>query len=232
MDHVGICNHQIHALLAAGYNVLCFDLPGHGLSSGDQAGIDSFADYVEVLAELVRHASNHLPPPHFVVAQSTGCSIAMDFLMHNDHHIEKLVLLAPLVIPKKWRWIKCQLHVLGKFISRVPRKFVKNSADEQFLHWLKHEDPLQTRWIKSSWVRALYQWQNHFSHSPCSDLDTLIIQGDNDQTVDWRYNLPQIEKKFTQSQRFIVGGANHHLMKEDEMYRQVVFAEIIDFLQE
>ena len=84
MDHVGLYNHLIHSLLDAGYSVLAFDLPGHGLSSGEQAGIDDFSDYQKVLQELMLHAKKQLPKPWYLVGQSTGGAIAMDYLMNKQ----------------------------------------------------------------------------------------------------------------------------------------------------
>ena len=233
MDHVGLYNHIIKAMLQAGYNVLAFDLPGHGLSSGEQAGIPSFAVYQQVLAALMAEASDNLSQPWMVVGQSTGGLIAMDYLLNNDAHgFEKAVLMAPLVIPRKWFFIKLQLFLLGWLLNRVPREFVRNSSDDEFLYFLKHEDPLQTRWIATSWVRSLYYWQAHFEQCKISDTSIFVIQGENDVTVDWQYNLPRVAGKFSNYRELLLKKANHHLVKESEAIRTVIFTEILAFLDE
>ena len=47
-DHTGLYNKLIAWALESGFNVLIFDLPGHGLSSGEPAVIDDFGDYLRL----------------------------------------------------------------------------------------------------------------------------------------------------------------------------------------
>lgn len=48
-DHLGTLKNLIDESLEKGFAVAVFDLPGHGLSSGNRGAIKSFSDYVEVL---------------------------------------------------------------------------------------------------------------------------------------------------------------------------------------
>ncbi|MED5413144.1 MAG: alpha/beta fold hydrolase, partial [Pseudomonadota bacterium] len=48
-DHTGLYGHLIKHCLQKGLTVISFDLPGHGLSSGDPASIDSFNQYSDAL---------------------------------------------------------------------------------------------------------------------------------------------------------------------------------------
>jgi alpha-beta hydrolase superfamily lysophospholipase len=48
-DHGGLYGKLLRYLLHKGYGVVLFDLPGHGLSSGDRAAITSFTQYTDVL---------------------------------------------------------------------------------------------------------------------------------------------------------------------------------------
>lgn len=233
MDHTGLYNHIIELLLNAGFNVLVFDLPGHGLSSGEQAGIPDFADYQKVLSGLMLEAQKILPKPWYIVAQSTGGAIAMDYLMnHPTHEFSKAVLLAPLVIPQKWSYIKLQLLIIGWFLKAIPREFVINSHDDEFLFFLKYRDPLQSRKITGSWVKALYHWQKHFQLSAVSATPLLVIQGDEDTTVDWRYNLKHIANKFSNYKEVLVKDARHHLVKETEALRNIIFTEVLSFIDD
>lgn len=231
MDHTGLYNHVIEVLLQSGYNVLAYDLPGHGLSSGEQAGIPSFADYQKVLSGLMEEAKENLPKPWHVVAQSTGGAIAMDFLMSNPAHgFSKAILLAPLVIPKRWAYIKFQLFMIGWVLRSVPREFVKNSNDEEFLYFLKYQDSMQTKKIAGSWVKALFFWQKHFSQCTPCEIPLLVIQGDADFTIDWQYNLKRIAEKFPKYKEVLVEGARHHLVKESDILRKKIFTELLRFL--
>ena len=231
MDHSGLYNHLIKALLEAEYNVLVYDHPGHGLSSGEQAGIQSYQDFQQVLSELLDKLENKLPKPWSVIGQSMGGAISADFVLHNtQHQFNKCVLLAPLVTPKHWSTIKVQYQGLKHLVNGVPRKFRDSSLDKDFLQFLAHNDPLQTKQIRTSWVKSLIEWQDHILASYPSKMPTLLIQGDNDNTIDWRYGLEVYKEKFTQLEIVILASANHHLVCETPILRDKAIGAAIRFL--
>lgn len=230
-DHSGLYGPLFVMLLENGFNVLTYDLPGHGLSSGEQAGIPDFADYQAVFKGLLTEAKGHLLQPLYLMGQSTGGSIAMDYVLYNpQHEFKKLVLLAPLVIPKYWGLLRSMLLTVGVFLNAAPRDFSKNTHNVEFLKFVKNTDPMQSLTVKKSWAKALLKWQTHFQEAPPSALPTLVLQGDKDGTVDWRYDLKQIPKKFTQLKIVILSGARHHIANESEFYREQLFDEIENFL--
>jgi alpha-beta hydrolase superfamily lysophospholipase len=119
-DHTGLYGPLFLMLLKNGFNILTYDLPGHGLSSGEPAGIPSFEDYQAVLKGLLDAAKGHLAQPLYLMGQSTGGAIAMDYVLYNPaHQFQKLVLLAPLVIPKNWAFLRGILFSLKYFFQRL-----------------------------------------------------------------------------------------------------------------
>ena len=48
----------------------------------------------------------------------------------------------------------------------------------------------------------------------------LVIQGDKDGTVDWKYNLELMSKKFPNAKVEMILGANHELFNEAMEYKQ------------
>lgn len=232
-DHLGLYDRLIGHLLKSGFNVVGLDLPGHGLSlSGIRAGIESFSAYQEAVTPFIEQATQTLSGSWFLLGQSTGGTIAMDYILHNPKHpFAKQILLAPLVIPAHWPLIKLQLFAARRFLKSVPRKFNRNSGDEKFLRFVRLKDPLQPKWLKTSWVQSLYDWQEHFEHSPSSVLPTLLIQGDKDTVVDWQYNREKVKEKFSQTTELIIPGANHHLANESDQLRKQVFSQIIGYLE-
>ncbi len=232
MDHSGLYVHLIRVLLENNFNVLINDHPGHGLSSGEQAGIESYQKYQVVLKGLIEKFEKDMPQPWYMVGQSMGGAISADFILHNnDKRFEKLVLLAPLVTPMHWETIKIQLQGLKHFLNGVPRKFRDSSLDREFLQFLEKDDPLQTKHVKTTWVKALLAWQDHIDKSYPSELPTLLVQGDNDNTIDWRYGLEVYKKKFTELNIKILASANHHLVCETTILREQAFKHIIDFIK-
>jgi lysophospholipase len=230
-DHVGIYDHLIGHLLAQGWNVVAFDLPGHGLSGGDEAAIDSFDEYQVVLRAVLRGiVAAGLPAPLHAVGQSTGGAILMDYLAHLQHGeapaFARAAVLAPLVRPVHWPANRALYYLLSPLRTYIGRKFAANSHDEDFLRFLRDRDPLQARRLSVRWVGAMKDWIPRMESAPASDFPLAVVQGDEDGTVDWRHNLPVVRAKFPRATVTLVGTGRHQLVNEAPALRAQVFAAI------
>ncbi len=233
-DHAGLFGHLIRHCLQNGLSVVIYDLPGHGLSSGPVASIDSFADYCESLLVCLALAQEKLPKPWHLLGQSTGAAIIMDSLLHHDlanrFAIDQHILLCPLLYSANWRWSRISFYLLRNVISSIARKFAVNSHDEQFLYFLKNTDALQSQVLPVSWINAMVDYHNRFHRADTTDTPLHIIQGTGDTTVDWKRNIQLIIKKFPQSDATLIAEARHHLVNEAERYRGEVFEKISEIL--
>ncbi|MCG8412585.1 MAG: alpha/beta hydrolase [Pseudomonadales bacterium] len=233
-DHAGLFSHLIRHCLQNGLSVVIFDMPGHGLSSGPVASIDSFADYCESLLACLTLAQEKLPKPWHLLGQSTGGAIIMDSLLHHDltnrFDIGQYVLLCPLLYSANWRWSRISFYLLRNFVSSIARKFAVNSHDEKFLYFLKNTDALQSQILPVSWINAMVDYHNRFLAANTTDTPLHIIQGTGDTTVDWQRNMQLISEKFPQSDITLISDARHHLANEAEAYRREVFERISGIL--
>jgi lysophospholipase len=223
-DHAGLYGHLIKYCLQRNLAVVIFDLPGHGLSSGDRASIESFAQYREVFSECLRMAQKAgISKPWLAIGQSTGSAIIMDYTLANGekpHPFEHIVLLAPLVRPYQW-WRGSALHtLLMPFVKTIKRDFVVNSSNEEFLRFVRESDPLQSRRLSALWVGALKRWLVEFEQYNACDIPVSVVQGALDTTVDWRYNLRAIERKFPHATTYMIADARHHLVNESQGIRE------------
>lgn len=229
-DHVGLYGHLIRHLLEGGLAVLAFDLPGHGLSSGAPATIDSFDHYVAALDASLAAMEASLPGPAFLLGQSTGGAIAMEWLLAGGHTRDSnpfagVVLLAPLVRPYRWPLARVGYELGRLFISERPRSFRSNSRNQAFLEFLRDRDPLQARVLPVRWVTAMQAWRRRFERYAPTDIAPLVVQGHRDMTVDWRYNLRVIDRLF-EPRLFFVPEASHHLVNETPEIRAQIFQAI------
>jgi alpha-beta hydrolase superfamily lysophospholipase len=233
-DHLGLYRHLLKRLLEHRWRVVLWDLPGHGLSSGRRACIDDFGDYGDCLRALQEQLSQQglAPRPWLGVGQSTGAAIlATDALSRpDDGHWSGLALLAPLVRP--WGWAQSSwLHSLvGPFVRTLPRRFRDNSTDAEFAAFLREHDPLQPDRLSVSWISAMRRWMPQLLALPPSELPTLILQGEQDLTVDWEWNLSVLERKFPHARIHRHPEARHHLVNEAEPIRRTLFAVLDDFI--
>ncbi|MBK6508587.1 MAG: alpha/beta hydrolase [Haliea sp.] len=227
-DHSGLFNKLIAWALAHRCNVLIFDLPGHGLSSGEPAVIDDFGDYSRAIDTVLRATS--LPAlPWWVMAQSTGGAALIDYARKYAWPFAATVLLAPLVRPARWASVSAAHRLLAPFVPSVERKFAANSSDREFLDFLKR-DPLQSRRTSLRWVGALRRWLRELPRRDLGVGAVLVIQGDADATVDWRYNVGFVSALFPGSRVEYLPGAGHQLANESESYRRTYLASVVAWL--
>lgn len=230
-DHVGIFGHAIEFGLQQGMAVLAFDLPGHGLSSGEPVAIDSFDQYADVLDAVLHAARPLLPAPYFALGQSTGCSVLLNYLWRYEAeravpHLQRIALCAPLVLPRAWGRNKIAYALLHRFIKTLPRGRAASSHDPEFIRFISERDCLQSPFLAVSWVGAMKQWDAQFRKFPPLPHRVLVVQGDEDMTVAWRYNLEQIKRALPNVRVAMIPGAGHQLVNESEPLRAQVFTAI------
>lgn len=85
--HAGQMTALVEPLVAAGYEVIAVDLPGHGLSSGDRSSVVHFAD---AIAEVARAIGN----VDLLVAHSLGAAAAT-LALSRGLAVRRVVYFAP-----------------------------------------------------------------------------------------------------------------------------------------
>ncbi|WP_286240271.1 alpha/beta hydrolase [Neptuniibacter halophilus] len=236
MDHVGLYQRLIHDLHRQGYDLLCYDLSGHGLSDGDALAVDDFQHYASQLAELLTCLQSTLVHPVHLLGQSTGAAVIMAHqLLFSTQQMVPLgqrILLAPLVRPALWRSIRRKFRLLKYFLRRVPRRYSLNSHDKVFCRFISEQDPLQHRDIPVSWVGAMLAWGDWVEQHKPVPGGIHMIQGTGDGTVDWRHNMAVLGRLYPELDLLLIEEARHHLVNETAHYRDRVFNRIEQILQQ
>ena len=217
-DHTGILKNLITLCIREKYCVVAFDLPGHGLSSGAPAAIDSFGEYKAALEDFLSLCAPHVPKPYAAIGHSAGCAVILTHLFYSAASpFSRVILLAPLVHSEFWTLSKAG-HALIPFVSSTPRWMRNASHDAAFLKWFDR-DPLQSKTFPVKWATALYRWEAGIVSAAPRTLPVSVIQGSGDDCVDWRYNIPFLRKKIPGCDVHMIEGARHQLLNETEPWR-------------
>jgi alpha-beta hydrolase superfamily lysophospholipase len=227
-DHTGLFGHLIEFGLRRGCNVIAFDLPGHGLSSGEPVAIDDFSEYSQGIVDVM--AAAVVPDlPWWAMAQSTGCSALIDYAAKYPWKFTSTVFLAPLIRPVSWGKLRLGHVLLHRFKNTITRKFTQNSGDKTFLEFVQN-DPLASGQLSLRWVAALRAWLGRLEYKDLGTGPILVVQGDADGTVDWCYNMEHICELFPGSQIELLPGAGHHLANETADLRRVYLEKVTEFV--
>jgi alpha-beta hydrolase superfamily lysophospholipase len=232
-DHVGLYGYLIRYLLSRGLIVITFDQPGHGLTSGEPAQVDSFDRYVQAVVDVLAFARTTLSSSandwHWV-GQSMGGAVLMEYFARETEKVNgDVVLFAPLVRPFGWginRWV---FAVAERTIKAKKRVLTKNADNQAFLDFLSR-DPLQADVLPVSWVRAMVNWFQMFESYPESELAPKIIQGEQDKTVAWQHNRRILKKRYPQSEWLMLPSARHHLVNESADLRMQMWRWLDNWL--
>lgn len=236
LDHSGLYRHMIRDCLERGYAVFIYDLPGHGLSSGARADIPDFSHYQLVLNEALAQYGGDLPQPYYGIGQSTGAAILMDYVLTAQQKglvptFHRTLLLAPLLRPAQWTQIRFGYWLIHFLKKTVPRVFRRNSSDEEFLRFVRDDDPLQAHTVPMGWIGALKRWVSYMEQKPACDFPVLMVQGVRDETVEWPYNNNFVRSHFKVEYEEILPEASHQLVNERDDIRAPVHAALACMLK-
>ena len=109
-------------LLAAGYAVVTYDVPGNGASA---RGMTSMPEYARALMAVAAHTGSGRPP-HAVIAHSMGCS-GTALALSWGLEVGRLAFLAPAADPPAWvepfvRALGLRPSVLERLKARSERR--------------------------------------------------------------------------------------------------------------
>lgn len=230
LDHSGGLSGTINELLRHGYTVFTVDLPGHGLSQGEEGSIHSFKEYIDAVEDAYRNMVYYIPEGEVIgLGHSTGAAILFQSIGQKRIFLDRLVMAAPLYLPYQWKKTKGIIKVFSRIIPKSRRAFKKNSDDELY-HQFITRDPLQVHYLKADWFFAMANWQEEIRYSPIVRVPVYLIQGERDTTVDAKRTISFYEQKCRYLQVCLVPEARHQVLNERQALRESVHRRILSFL--
>jgi len=230
LDNLGLYRHLIEHLIRQNLTVVCFDLPGLGLSDGEQAFIGNFADYTLALQAILDLCQKQFTAPFHGLGQSTGSAILLKHLLDHpakeDYPFKSLNLLAPLLHPKGWWLNRHILPFIKLFKKSLKRHFGNSSHDSEFLTFIRDKDIFQPKTMPVPWFEAADKWAQQFETCNGNDFPVNIIQGTGDTTLDWKYNLRVFKEKLPNMRLNLINAAYHHMANETKDIRSQIFGAI------
>jgi alpha-beta hydrolase superfamily lysophospholipase len=231
-DHAGLFARLIKFCLGEGFDVLCMEMPGHGLSDGQYCAVDSFFTYAALWEAFILQQALHLATPLVGMGQSTGCTGLTAMALNTGCPLRANIFLSPLVRPQHWLKVRTTYYALGNFMQKIARSKRTNSHDQTF-NTLLFNDPLQPQFLSVQWVRALMSWVDALDHWPASpsQVPLWIFQGSADEVVDFDWNIACLSSRFAQVQVQMIEGAKHHLANETPSLTAALWPAVADALR-
>lgn len=209
----------IRAMLSHGYLVVAPALPGHGLSAGERAGIRDFSDYGQFISDLLTQLGEQLPTPWHAVGHSTGATALYEYIREytplDPDPFTAVVFLAPLVRSTWYRASRIGRFLALPFVSRIPAGV---------------DDPLVPSTMPLSWFDAQVRWNQRAESFAIVTRPILVIQGDLDTVVDWRYNRRFLERKLACLRYELLPQAGHVVHDSDPATRRATINLLNEYI--
>ena len=232
--HSSIFSKMVDCLLDSNYAVYGFDLRGNGRSQGQRGYINNWAEFrqdLKAFTDLVKTENPHLPL--FLLGQSLGGAIVLDYTLREPDDIKGLILMSPALGLGISRW----LIILSKLFSAILPHFTLDTgidlsacsrdpqaitvAGEDSLRHSKGTTRLATELLKTiEWIEA---------HATELQTPILILHGGAD-----RVTLPENSRAFFNcltlaDKEMREYPDSYHELHQDFNSREV-FADILNWL--
>ncbi|GAA0543014.1 alpha/beta fold hydrolase [Chitinophaga japonensis] len=155
---------MIHALVAAGYEVITFDAPAHGASQGKQTNL---VQWMHVLEQLLERSGE----VHGVIGHSMGGLNAALTLVHKPVQVPRLVMVsaavsAPVVFNETFQMFRIPPQVMPRLRQLISERL---QSDLLQLDLFRHIDR-----IKAGRILVAYDENDHLVKQ--EQIDTFLQQ--------------------------------------------------------
>ncbi len=233
------------ALGKLGWNIVAWDLRGHGRSAGKRGHVDHFSDFTSDLSQLLLHLQKNgqLQQPFVLVGHSMGGLITLKYLIDetkegasDDPRPSACILSSPLLE------VALKVPAVKEFASKVLNNFwpsltLYNEIQYTDLtrdpEWLKTYDRDSLRHDKIS--PALYQGMVETMKDVMADAEKIklpieILAAGHDKVVSLKATEAFFEKVSSPMKKMIVYKESYHEIFND-LERESVFRDLNQFLK-
>lgn len=242
-EHYRRHTHYIQELFAKDYNLVFFDLRGHGKSTGKRAYIDDFStyshDFTLVLDEIKSQYGNGESFEYNIFSHSMGTLITSDWLKQQQDetlHPAKIFMSAPPILPhgllskvlttfpsalKKMAYLPFGLDLTGMV---NPGKL---SHDPKVRDYYIN-DPLNSTTLNSKLLLQLLHKAHTLYNSPIYFKGELYVAiGSKDRVVDFKAAKKYFTKIHPHANFKIIEDGFHEMHFEEESIRN----QYLDFVK-
>ena len=189
-EHCGRYDHHWQLVSQAGFDLLTFDLRGHGRSTGKRNIIADWNQLVSDVQHIVEIEKSFLGEKYFVFGHSTGGAIATTCLFKNVIAPKAVILSAPAIragraIPL---WGKIASPILGKL---APWLVLPPTYGEEVLTTVKaeqekaHHDPLMfSKTSPTNYVRIFGAGRWNLEQVHLWNCPLFLMFGEQDELID------------------------------------------------
>ena len=232
--HSGIFDRVVEFLTQQNYLVYGFDLRGNGRSPGQRGYIDNWAEFRTDLTAFIDLVTAENPDlPMFLLGQSLGGAIVLDYALHNADSIKGLIVMSPAlglgISPGLIFLSKLLSAILPRFSLDTGIDFAACSRDAELLPTLA-QDTLRHSMGTTRLATELLKTIN-WIHAHASDLKipVLILHGGADTVTLAKDSQAFYNRLTTADKEIKIYPDSYHELQHELNYQEVL-ADIANWL--
>lgn len=220
MSHAANFAYTIAFFTARGWTVTTLDLPGHGLSTGARADVDSFAEYGDAVSVWFTWVqAQGWPGPQVVLAHSLGTAACLEALRRpGAPRFDRVIFCAPLLRPAWYPLLAVGDLTLRWWMKDFPSSFGWDGYLDGYV-------------MPVHWFEALEDWLTTLDNQHPLDLPLTIYSGDQDTVVDAGWNRGEYARLVPQARYYVLPGKNHLFLsntEDREAFHEQLWASLTD----
>ncbi|KAF2955982.1 alpha/beta hydrolase [Marinitoga sp. 38H-ov] len=224
-EHSGRYEFLIERLLDLNYEIITFDLPGHGLSEGKRGHIKNIYKVYDYIEEIT--------PDNFILfGHSLGGLIALRYSEYSNKKPKKLILSSP-AVGKLYTPSQKILLMLFGFLKRLtisngidPKDICHD--DEAIRKYI--EDPLVHNKISFGSIKQLFsEAEIAIDEAENLNMPILLQYGEMDRIINvdnWKILSEKLKNAHIQKYKY----AKHEVFNEPK-YKEAFISNLLEFIE-
>lgn len=233
-DHGGRYETLAEHLLASGWSLFAFDLPGHGLSPGGRGRVHSFTGLLADIAAARRTVRERFSSlPQVLLGHSMGGNLALNYALRRDarqsdaDELAALVLCAPMLLPPTppprpqilAAWLTG--HLLPWLRVNAPVDVGALTSDPVHARAIGSDPLMHSRITIYLATQLLSQGRWVLDHARDIETPMLIMYGDLDELID-RSACDHLQMRSGSPANLVRWPGGRHDLFHDQDARQVM----------
>lgn len=226
-EHSGRFAEFAEKLNTKGFDVITYDIRGHGQSSGKRGAICNYKIYLEDLHSLVLLEKNYSSNKIFLLGHSLGGIITNLYALNYDKVDGTIIVASPTNYIKGTQFLRLFSY---KLIGGI--KIKTNFSDPKLSHNAHNiNDPLNLQYFKMSLVgEVMIRGMKHLIKGlPTYKVPTLILQGERDKLVPLDMTKGSFDINGSKDKELLTYEHSMHDLLHD-VERDKVFKDIVKWL--